>query len=209
MDGDTTDKDKFYFLALGDSYTIGEAVKKEESFPLQLSTKLNSVFQNKINTQIIATTGWRTDELVTAVEKEKLNNTYDFVTLLIGVNNQFQKRDFLQYKEEFVQLLDIAVALARGKTEKVVVLSIPDYAFTPFGKNKEGVSQGVDKYNVYAKSISISKKVDFINITDISRRGLEEPELVASDGLHISGLVYKEVVERIFDMKFKDLKTLK
>lgn len=199
----------FKYIALGDSYTIGEAVKEEESFPAQLSVKLESQFDVETQTKIIATTGWRTDELIQAIEDEKITEKFDFVTLLIGVNNQFQNRNFNQYKKEFVELLEIANDLVNGKKDKILVLSIPDYAFTPFGKGKIGISSGVDKYNTFAEEASKGKNIDFLNITDITRRGLKEPDLVAGDDLHISGLVYKEVVERILNLKFKNLKSIK
>lgn len=194
----------FKYLALGDSYTIGEAVPTEESFPAQLSEKLKRNLGKEVQTKIIATTGWRTDDLITAIESENLESNYDFITLLIGVNNQFQNRNFNQYKKEFVELLSIATKLVGSNKSKLLVLSIPDYAFTPFGKGKVGVSSGIDAYNAFAKEASVERKIDFLNITDISRRGLKEPELVANDDLHISGLVYKEMVERIFNLKFKN-----
>ena len=203
------EKKEFNFLALGDSYTIGESVSEKENFPNLLSLKLKTVFQKKISTKIIATTGWRTDQLIQAIETADLKNEFDFVTLLIGVNNQFQNKNFTQYQTEFVTLLNTAITLAQGEKEKVIVLSIPDYAYTPFGKGNKEISKGVDKYNAFAEKIAVAEKVDFINITDISRRGLKEPELVANDNLHISGLVYKEIATRIFEKKFKDLKTLK
>jgi len=203
------EKKIYSFIALGDSYTIGEAVKEEESFPAQLSVRLENQFDVEVQTKIIATTGWRTDELIEAIANEKIKKKFDFVTILIGVNNQFQKRNFNQYKKEFVELLEIANNLVDNQKDKILVLSIPDYAFTPFGKGKIGISSGIDQYNAFAEEASRGKNIDFLNITDITRRGLKEPELVASDNLHISGLVYKEVVERVFDLKFKKLKNIK
>ncbi len=192
------------YLALGDSYTIGEAVDEGKSFPLQLAAKLNLKPKTVVQTKIIATTGWRTDQLIAAIEKEEISEIYDFVTLLIGVNNQFQNTDFGQYEKEFPDLLEKAIELADNNTNKVLVLSIPDYGFTPFGEGKSGISKGIDKYNAFAKKIAIQKEVAFLNITDITRRGLQEPKLVASDNLHVSAIGYAEFVERIIELKFSE-----
>lgn len=192
------------YLALGDSYTIGEAVEKGKSFPLQLASQLNTRLGLQVKTKIIATTGWRTDQLLQAIEKEKLTGTYDFVTLLIGVNNQFQNQDFGQYEVEFLKLLDTAVKLSGNNKANVLVLSIPDYGYTPFGKDKKGISKGVDKYNAYAEKITTQKEITFLNITDITRRGLENPDLVAADNLHVSAKGYAEFVERIMALKFSN-----
>ncbi len=190
------------YLALGDSYTIGEAVGEGKSFPLQLAAKLNLKPNTVVQTKIIATTGWRTDQLIAAIEEKEISETYDFVTLLIGVNNQFQNTDFNQYETEFAVLLEKAIELVNNDVNKVLVLSIPDYSFTPFGEGKSGVSEGVNKYNAFAEKIAIQKQVAFLNITDITRRGLQEPKLVANDNLHVSAIGYAEFVERIIELKF-------
>lgn len=202
-------KGAFKYLALGDSYTIGEAVDADQSFPIQLEKKLEKELKIKVKTKIIATTGWRTDQLIKAIIDNKLKNEFDFITLLIGVNNQFQEKDFNQYEKEFIQLLEIATKLVNGFQDKILVLSIPDYAFTPFGKEKKEISEGVDKYNSFAKKAAYAKKIKFLNITDITRRGIKEPNLVAMDDLHISEIVYKEITERIFKEKFEKRITLK
>ena len=197
-----SNKKTFQYLALGDSYTIGEAVAKGGSFPLQLAAKLKACFNIEVQTKIIATTGWRTDQLIEAVENENLPHNYDLVTLLIGVNNQFQNKDFRQFEMEFLKLLNIAQKLSDNDQSKILVLSIPDYGFTPFGKAKQSISEGIDKYNAYAKKITVSKKISFLNITDITRRGLKEVNLVAEDNLHVSAKGYAEFVERILALKF-------
>lgn len=189
----------FQYLALGDSYTLGEAVEKHQNFPNQLAEKLQIKLNRNVNTKIIAKTGWRTDELLQAIKKETLNNNYDLVTLLIGVNNQYQHLKIDQYQQEFVELLKKAILLAQKDLNKVLVLSIPDYAFTPFGQGKITISQEIDVYNAFAEQTASNYGVRYINITDITRQGLQEPTLVAADDLHISAVAYEEIVKRILE----------
>lgn len=181
------------FLALGDSYTIGESVTEDERWPNQLADKL------KIDRpRIIATTGWRTDDLKGAINSANLYDDYDLVSLLIGVNNQYQGKSSAQYEIEFEDLLKKAIQLAKGKRKNVFVVSIPDYGFTPFGKAKqEIISLQLDEFNKINKRISEKYKIKYFNITGISRRGLEDPTLVAADGLHPSGKMYTQWVEVI------------
>ncbi len=181
------------YLALGDSYTIGESVAKNERWPNQLADKLSA---NK--PLIIATTGWRTDNLINATTIAKLKEEYDLVSLLIGVNNQYQGKPIDQYAIEFEMLLNTSVRLGKGKKENVFVVSIPDYGFTPFGlKNLEKISSAIDLFNGVAKEICDNLQVKYIDITDISRQGLEESSLFAPDGLHPSGKMYALWAERI------------
>ncbi|MEJ1221130.1 SGNH/GDSL hydrolase family protein [Sediminicola sp. 1XM1-17] len=194
----------FHYLALGDSYTVGESVPNDQSFPAQLRDSLQETLDTEIGLEIMAVTGWRTDNLQNAVSNGTRRSTYDLVTLLIGVNNQFQHRPFGQYEKEFTELLEKAIALANGQPENVLVVSIPDYAFTPFGQQRdmEKISREIDAYNAYAASVAGSEGVSFVNITDITRKGLEDPSLVASDGLHPSGKAYHQFMERIFPLAF-------
>jgi len=181
------------YLALGDSYTIGESVAEMERWPNQLANELG------INKPlIIATTGWRTDNLANAITIAKLKEEYDLVSLLIGVNNQYQRKPIDKYALEFETLLNNSIRLAKGKKENVFVVSIPDYGFTPFGlKTKEQISSEIDQYNEIAKKICDKLQVKYVNITDISRQGLNDPSLVAPDGLHPSGKMYALWVKRI------------
>ena len=186
------------FLALGDSYTIGESVAEEERWPNQLAGALSKKGKNVSKPTIIATTGWRTDNLKEAILKANLKNEYDLVSLLIGVNNQYQGKPAEQYAIEFEELLKVAISLAKGKRKNVFVVSIPDYGFTPFGlPKKEGISKQIDVFNEINKSIAEKYKVAYCNITDISRQGIANPSLVAADGLHPSGKMYSLWVERI------------
>lgn len=186
------------FLSLGDSYTYGESVPSSDKFYVQLYEAINND-HNWAKPTVIAQTGWRTDDLLKAISEAKPDQNYDFVTLLIGVNNQYQGRPFSQYETEYISLLDSAISFAQNDPKRVFVLSIPDYYFTPFGQDQKGawVSEELDKYNAFAKSVCDSMKVAFIDITPVSRRGIEEPELVANDGLHPSGSQYKLWAEKL------------
>ena len=190
---------KFSYLALGDSYTIGESVAVKKSFPKQLEKRLEDDLKVKIQTTILAKTGWRTDNLLDAIDDAELKSSYDFVTLLIGVNNQYQGVSFSKYEDEFPMLLAHAIKLANNDPNRVIVVSIPDWAFTPFGQNRDRqkISHEIDTYNDFAEKTAEDSDVHFVHITDITREGLERPELVANDGLHPSGDAYKLFVERI------------
>ena len=180
--------DKVKFLALGDSYTIGESVVATERWPVQLMDSLNARGLEFVDHKIIAVTGWRTDNLKDAIHDAKIKkDEYSLVSLLIGVNNFYQGKTVESYKPEFEELLRTAISIAGGVTSRVFVLSIPDYGYTPFGKNnQETISKGIDAFNAANQAITQNLGVRYINITDISRRGLSEPDLVAFDGLHPS-----------------------
>lgn len=187
------------YLALGDSYTIGESVEEELRWPMQLVNQLNSNGSNYAIPQIIATTGWTTDELIAAIEKTETLESYDMVSLLIGVNNQYRGYEFGQYETEFVELLEQAIAFAGGDAEKVFVVSIPDYGVTPFGMrgDPEEIAQELDQYNAYAQAQAEERGVRFYNITPISREAAENADLIASDNLHPSGEMYTRWVEEV------------
>jgi lysophospholipase L1-like esterase len=186
------------FLALGDSYTIGESVAEVQRWPVQLVDVLSKAGYRAEPPEIVAVTGWRTDDLKKALNERKLPRNYDLVSLLIGVNNQYQGRSIAAYEIEFEDLLEIAIAYAGGVKSKVFVLSIPDYGFTPFGREKQTkISEQIDMFNNVNRSIARSKGITYIDITDISRLGLEDPDLLATDGLHPSVKMYALWVQRI------------
>lgn len=187
------------YLALGDSYTIGQSVCETCRFPIQLQDSLKKYLpSNKtISTNIIATTGWTTSNLKDAIASQNPPNNYDLVTLLIGVNNQYQNKPFSLYEQEFPELVTIAIQKAKGIREHVIVVSIPDYAYTPFGYGAQNISNGILQYNTFAKNYCEQNNITFVNITDITQMGLQQPSLVASDGLHPSELAYSKFVERI------------
>jgi lysophospholipase L1-like esterase len=186
------------YLALGDSYTIGESVSENERWPVQLAEALRKKGRNIEGPTIIATTGWRTDNLKNAINIAKLKNEYGLVSLLIGVNNQYQGKPIEQFKAEFEDLLKTSIQLAAGKKENVFVVSIPDYGFTPYGKpNQQKISKELDEYNAIIEEYTGKYGVRYYYITDITRKGLEDPSLVASDGLHPSGKAYSKFVDFI------------
>ena len=197
----------FTYLALGDSYTVGENVPYGHSFPLQLSSRILEEKNIELKTTVIAQTGWRTDELLFATQGIE-GSEYDLVTLLIGVNNQFQGRSIAQYQNEFENLLERAISVTQGNANKVIVLSIPDYAYTPYGQNSNTaqISAEIDLYNSKAQEITKAKGAVFLSITDITRRGILEPDLVAMDGLHPSGKAYEKFVERLYPLVLSRLK---
>lgn len=190
------------YLALGDSYTIGQSVCETCRFPAQLKDSLKNHLPDSsiISLKVVAQTGWTTTNLKTAIANENLMANYDLVTLLIGVNNQYQNRPFSLYETEFPELLQTAITLAKGNKNNVIVVSIPDYAYTPFGQsssNPSAISSQLDNYNAFAKNHAESLGIEFVNITDITREGLINPNLVASDNLHPSELAYSKFVERL------------
>ena len=189
------------YLALGDSYTIGEAVPANESFPHQLKEALLKQGHPVENLKIIAQTGWTTDELQAVLTAETLASSYDLVTLLIGVNNQYRGYSVATYRIEFEQLLKQAIAFALDNVEQVRVLSIPDWGVTPFaqkeGRSAEQVAKEIDAFNAAAQEISEKVDVVFINITPHSRLAATDLSLLASDGLHPSGKMYAEWVQQL------------
>ena len=201
-------KKEFKILSLGDSYTIGESVCVTCRFPEQLKDSLSINFKKDttFSLQVIARTGWTTTNLINAIEQENISDGFDLVTLLIGVNNQFQQREFSIYEKEFPELIATSIKAANDKKKNVIVVSIPDYAFTPFGRGSAPISTEIDKYNEFAKNYCEQNGITFVNITDITREGLSNTGLVASDGLHPSKLAYTKFVERILPFAIEKLK---
>lgn len=186
------------YLALGDSYTIGEAVSRDLTFPFQLVTRLREKGITCNDPLIIARTGWTTQNLITAIKQnQELLPQYDLVTLLIGVNNQYQGIDIKIYPNHFRELLETAIKLTGGNKKRVIIVSIPDYAYTPFGKQSATITREIDEYNRIAEEIAKEESITYVNITDISRRGLEDKDLIAEDNLHPSGKMYSEWIQRI------------
>lgn len=189
----------YKYLALGDSYTYGQSVCTDCRFPEQLKDSLQKYLNegDRVDIKLIAETGWTTTNLKAAIAGEPISTDYDLVTLLIGVNNQYQGKPFSLYEQEFAELVDTAIAKGKGDKNNVIVVSIPDYAYTPFGQGSIAISEGIYTYNEFAKNYCLANDITYINITDITRLGLLQPELVASDGLHPSTIAYAKFVERI------------
>jgi lysophospholipase L1-like esterase len=189
------------FLALGDSYTIGQSVPVSNRWPVRFMDALASMGMETEPLRIIAQTGWRTDHLKAAIETQQPPQDYTLVSLLIGVNDLYQGLDEEWYQPRFEDLLETSIKLANGKKEAVMVLSIPDYAYTPFGQQSdpEAISVRIDAFNHINRQITENHGIEYFDITPISRQGLERPELVAQDGLHPSGMMYGEWVELILE----------
>jgi lysophospholipase L1-like esterase len=188
------------YLALGDSYTFGQSVADNQRMPVQVSTQLTGLGIKVSAPEIIARTGWTTGNLLDKLNAEPPRfNDYNIVTLLIGVNNQYQGRSQDEYREQFTTLVTKAIEYAGNNSNRVFVLSIPDWSVTPFagGSNRDLISKQIDSFNVINKQISLQKKVHYTDITDLSRLAATDPSLIASDGLHPSGDQYRMWVNRL------------
>lgn len=191
------------YLALGDSYTIGEAVTAEQNWPNVLVKQLQEDGFDIQQPKIIAVTGWRTDELIDSIQSQKkqLAKTYNLVSLLIGVNNQYQKRDIGQYQKEFEELLQIGLAKSKHGAESMFVVSIPDYGISDFAKNKnlENVAEEVAQYNQIAAEIAQKYHVPFYNITPVSKTTEGDTSMFAEDELHPSAKQYQLWLDVFYD----------
>jgi lysophospholipase L1-like esterase len=193
------------YLALGDSYTIGEAVSENERWPVQLVKALEGKNRILDSPKIIAQTGWTTADLKMGIDNAILDFPYDWVSLLIGVNNQYQGKSILNFKEEFEQLLSQALLFAGNKKDRIFVVSIPDWGEMPFAKNRdrEKIATEIDNFNQVIYEICAQKEIAFIDITPLSRTVEAHPEFVASDGLHPSGVQYSQWVKEIIPFFLK------
>ncbi|GGA88022.1 lysophospholipase [Puia dinghuensis] len=175
------------YLALGDSYTIGEAVDSNDRYPVQALHLIADA-----RPEIIATTGWTTGNLLDALAAARPAGDYQAVSLLIGVNNQYQGRSQAEYREQFIALLKAAIGLAGNRPSHVLVLSIPDYSVTPFARkgNTARIAAQIDSFNAINSGIAAMYKVNYLDVTTESRKAGADPSLIAADGLHFSGKEY-------------------
>lgn len=182
------------YLALGDSYTIGESVAESERFPAQTIGFLKKQNIDISDADIVAVTGWTTGDLLDALRKNPPKKNYSMVTLLIGVNNQYQGKTLEEYKIEFNTLLHMAITYAGNLKSHVFVISIPDYSVTPFATDSDTaqIAKEIDAFNAANKSISLNAGVHYLDITPISREAKNNPALIAGDGLHPSAMQYKK-----------------
>jgi lysophospholipase L1-like esterase len=199
----------YSYLALGDSYTIGEQVPMKENFPHQTVALLAKENIKVSDPVIIATTGWTTDELAASIREHNLKETFSFVSLLIGVNNQYRGRDIENYKKEFNALLEQSIIFADGHSSRVFVLSIPDWGVTPFadGRDRVKIAKEIDEYNAANKKITEAYKCHYCEITDSTRKNGQSREYLAGDGLHPSAKEYWVWAERLAAMVAKELKS--
>jgi len=189
----------YTYLALGDSYTIGEMVPLTNSFPYQAVQLLRKEGFDFHAPEIIAKTGWTTDELQVAVNNYQFLKKYDFVSLLIGVNNQYRGRSTDEFAVEFEALLEQAIQLAHNEKGHVVVLSIPDWGVTPFaeGRDREKIAKEIDIYNTVCRETCLRLSIYYINITPGTRESTADNSLLATDGLHPSGKEYKRWAKQV------------
>jgi len=185
-------------LALGDSYTIGESVETKMRWPHQFIDALRKTGKDAHLPDYIATTGWTTRDLLSGIANSlNREKDYNLVSILIGVNNQYQGLDITIYEPGLRNIIDQAIEITGKDTARVFMISIPDYAFTPFGKGDKIISSEIDSYNEINRRVALEYGILRVDITPISRRGIDEPALVAGDGLHPSGEQYREWVEKI------------
>lgn len=190
------------FLALGDSYTIGESVNVAERWPAQLVSALREDGVAIADPDIVATTGWTTADLAAGVERANPQGTYDLVSLLIGVNNQYRGRDPEEYQREFRALLARAIGFAGEHSSRVIVVSIPDWGVTPFaeGRDRKKIADAIDNFNAVNREETRAQGAHYVDITPLSRRAAAEHALTAKDRLHPSGAMYALWVKEILSV---------
>lgn len=185
------------FLALGDSYTIGEGVAESERWPVRLAASLARRGVGLAAPEIIARTGWTTDELAAGIERAGPAGPYALVTLLIGVNNQYHSRDEVEYRRQFSGLLAQVIGFAGGEPGRVLVLSIPDWGVTPYaaGRDRAAIAAAIDRFNAINREESRRRGARYVDVTPVSREAERDAALLAPDGLHPSGRMYARWVE--------------
>lgn len=192
--GGSMSEDQLTYLALGDSYTIGESVDERMSFPFQLANLMRTRGADLARPVVIARTGWTTDELAAAIRETELAPPYDLVTLLIGVNNQYRGRSVDGYREEIEGLLERSIELAGDDASNVVVISIPDWGATPFatGRDRNQIAAEIDRFNDVKRRAAEAAGARWIDITALSRELSAHESMLAEDTLHPSGMMYAE-----------------
>lgn len=188
--------DVLKYLALGDSYTIGQSVDPTLRYPVQIADSLEKRGYLMEPPRIIAVTGWTTSDLKAGIQSANPQGPYDLVSLLIGVNNQYRGQDISIYRKEFGELIDQSIRFAGNDTGRVIVFSIPDWGVTPYasGRDREKIAREIDEYNAINKEITLSRGIVWIDVTGISRLAETDATLIAGDGLHPSGRMYTEWV---------------
>lgn len=198
------------YLALGDSYTIGESVGEHERWSNQLAALMEALPEftgRRVDISVIARTGWTTQELWEGIQSRKLEPPYDLVSLLIGVNNQYRGYDINEYREQFVFLLNKSIEYAGGDTNRVIVLSIPDWGVTPFAGSRDSkqIAVEINQFNAVNQEETEKMGAHYIDITAISREAVNNPFLIALDGLHPSGKMYSEWAKLAYPVALKIL----
>lgn len=201
LNSDSLNQTQFSLLALGDSYTIGEGVDEDQRWPNQF---IKVAYENGVDfssSRIIAETGWKSYDLINAIESSNFEKKYDYVSLLIGVNNQFNSRPVNEFKNDLDKLL-IKINNLKKKNGNVLIISIPDWGSSPFGLgfDRNEISNEINTFNNSLKSFANTNGLNYVDVTEISRRAINEPNLIAIDNLHPSGIMYLEWAKKIFQV---------
>lgn len=191
----------YRYLALGDSYTIGTAIGEKKAYPVLLVDSLESQIPDSVEYEVIARNGWTTADLQIGINSAEPDSSFDVVTILIGVNNQYQGLSISEYRSEFLNLLNQAISFAQGEKERVLVISIPDWGVSPAGAgNRNQIAAEINDFNFAQKQVCDSLEVDFIDITSLSRTGLSNSAYIASDGLHFSAKMHQLWMRALYPM---------
>tara|TARA_B000000609_G_C24104806_1_gene310491 strand:+ start:248 stop:949 length:702 start_codon:yes stop_codon:yes gene_type:complete len=191
----------YSFIALGDSYTIGEGVNENERWPNQF---VDVAYENGVDFDqpiIIAETGWKTYDLLNAINQTSFTKKYDYVSLLIGVNNQFNSRPIDEFEEDLNKLMEEMKKIKKNDGS-IIIISIPDWGYSPFGESSDmiDISSQIDLFNSSLRKFASTNNLKFVDVTEISRRGIDEPNLIAGDSLHPSGIMYLEWAKKIYEI---------
>ncbi len=191
----------YSFIALGDSYTIGEGVNEDERWPNQF---VDVAYENGVDfdqPMIIAETGWKTYDLLNAINQTNFTKKYDYISLLIGVNNQFNSRPVDEFEEDLNKLMDEMKRIKKNDGS-IIIISIPDWGYTPFGESSDmsDISEQINLFNSSLRKFASTNGLKYVDITEISRRGINEPDLITNDNLHPSGIMYLEWAKKIYNI---------
>ncbi len=191
----------YSFIALGDSYTIGEGVNEDERWPNQF---VDVAYESGVDfdqPMIIAETGWKTYDLLNAIDQTNFTKKYDYISLLIGVNNQFNSRPIDEFEEDLNKLMDEMKRIKKNDGS-IIIISIPDWGYTPFGESSDmsDISEQINLFNSSLRKFATTNGLKYVDVTEISRRGINEPDLITNDNLHPSGIMYLEWAKKIYNI---------
>ena len=197
----TQSESPYSFIALGDSYTIGEGVNEDERWPNQF---VDVAYENGVDfdqPMIIAETGWKTYDLLNAINQTNFTKKYDYISLLIGVNNQFNSRPIDEFEEDLNKLMDEMKRIKKNDGN-IIIISIPDWGYTPFGESNDmsDISEKINLFNSSLRKFASTNDLKYVDVTEISRRAINEPDLITNDNLHPSGIMYLEWAKKIYNI---------